>query len=72
MRIITRGKEGMTRLKTIYAYDPLEIEWDGTEVLEAVCLKCGRYCTQLVSDGVVHYKFCPWCGEEVKTDGLNQ
>ena len=62
----------MTRLKKIYAYDPLEIEWDGTEVLEAVCLKCGRYCTQLVSDGVVRYKFCPWCGEEVKTDGLNQ
>ena len=67
--IITRGEEGMTRLKTIYAYDPLEID---VEVVEARCSNCGRYCTQLVSDGVVHYNFCPWCGEEVKTDGLNQ
>lgn len=59
----------MTSLETIYHYDPLEI--DG-EVVEARCSNCGRYCTQLVTYGVVGYNFCPWCGEKVREDGINQ
>ena len=61
----------MARLETIYTYNPLEIKY-GVEIVEAGCSKCGRYCSQLTTDGMVHYNFCPWCGEEVKTDGLNQ
>lgn len=61
----------MARLERTYVYDLLEIDGEG-ELVEAVCTNCGRYCTQLATDGVVHYNFCPWCGEEVKTDGLNQ
>ena len=71
MRIITRGRDEKARLERAYVFDPLEIEWGGTEVVEAVCTNCGRYCTQSVADAKVHYNFCPWCGKEVKTDGLN-